>query len=208
MRSGWCGGAPRIAVSSSSTATMCSPRRFRCTSIARHSACTRSAPPASGRDGHPPQTLHQAVPDRPAPAMQQVPLQTGMYLRPRRGFSIASSRIQVDLIGRPTGPGRGSAAPGGVACSGAVPPPGRHAVRTRPSPSSPARSPGAAAQTVGGAQNSPLATSLRIWMSSCWSATRRFSRAFSFSRSFSRRTASRSTAPYSARQRCPTMDMK
>ena len=52
------------------------------------------------------------------------------------------------------------------------------------------------------AQNFPLAISFRIWMSSCWSATRRFSREFYFSRSFRRCTASRSTAPYSARHWC------
>jgi len=39
-------------------------------------------------------------------------------------------------------------------------------------------------------------------MSSSFSATSRFSRAFSFSSSLIRRTASRSTAPYSARHRC------
>jgi hypothetical protein len=38
-------------------------------------------------------------------------------------------------------------------------------------------------------------------MSSCWSATSRFSLEFSFSRSLGRLTASRSTAPYSARHR-------
>ena len=61
--------------------------------------------------------------------------------------------------------------------------------------------PGAALATLGRARNVPEATSFKMALSSAWSATSRFSRAFSCSRVFSRFAWSRRKRPYSLRQR-------